>query len=87
MSQVGVVKILLLTYNVAMTVEENGQQPCFKLKPFAVTWQCVCRCWEEGVFIDPLLHRFWKLSVQVSINIQYYNLCILIVAHQTGHVA
>ena len=48
-----------------MAAEGNGDQLCFKLKPFAVTWQCVCRCWEEGVFIAPLLHRFWKLSVQV----------------------
>lgn len=71
-----------------MTVEDNRQQPCFKLKPFSVLWQCVCRCWEEGVFINPLLHRFWKLSVQVC----RYNDCksfnsFLIVAHQTGSMA
>lgn len=46
----------------AMQQEEKA---CFKLKPFAVTWQCVCRCWEEGVFMSPLLHRFWKLSIQL----------------------
>ena len=58
----------LLTYiadNIT-AVEDTGQQGSyFRLKPFAVTWQCVCRCWEDGVFIGPLLHRFWKLSVQV----------------------
>ena len=53
-------------YTSNTTIEDGGQQrDCFKLKPFATTWHCLCYCWEDGVFINPLLHRFWKLSVQV----------------------
>lgn len=58
-----------MTYNSSNLAAEDAMQQeekaCFKLKPFAVTWQCVCRCWEEGVFMSPLLHRFWKLSIQL----------------------
>lgn len=67
---------------------QQEEKACFKLKPFAVTWQCVCRCWEEGVFMSPLLHRFWKLSVQVCkcYTIMYIN-SFLIAAHPTCCVA
>ena len=59
-------------YNSSTAIEGTDQErECFKLKPFATTWHCLCNCWEDGVFINPLLHRFWKLSVQVCRSVYY----------------
>jgi len=51
------------SYNI-ITIAIQGP-PHFKLEPFAATWRSVCRCWEDGVYIAPLVHRFWKLTIQV----------------------
>ena len=39
--------------------------PPFKLKVFRVVWDCLHRCWAEGIFLPALAHRFWKLTLQV----------------------
>ena len=39
--------------------------PPFKLELFQVLWKCLHRCWQDGVFILALVHRFWKLTLQV----------------------
>nr|XP_037275519.1 LOW QUALITY PROTEIN: conserved oligomeric Golgi complex subunit 2-like [Rhipicephalus microplus] len=28
-------------------------------------WAALCRCWDEDVFLAPLSHRFWKLTLQL----------------------
>lgn len=33
-----------------------------------VTEVVICqlnRCWEEGIYLDKLIHRFWKLTLQI----------------------
>uniref|UniRef100_A0A4W4E958 Conserved oligomeric Golgi complex subunit 2 n=1 Tax=Electrophorus electricus TaxID=8005 RepID=A0A4W4E958_ELEEL len=32
---------------------------------FIVLWSCVCRCWAEQIYLPPLAHRFWKLTLQL----------------------
>nr|CAD7256483.1 unnamed protein product [Timema shepardi] len=37
----------------------------FHLLPTASAWECLLRCWADGVFLRELAHRFWKLSLQI----------------------
>lgn len=37
----------------------------FQLWTTAKVWDCLTRCWKDGVFIHQLTHRFWKLSLQI----------------------
>ena len=43
--------------------------PPFKLELFHMLWRCISRCWQDGVFVQALIHRFWKLTLQVNIHI------------------
>lgn len=40
--------------------------PQFKLELFQVLWRCLHKCWQDGVFVLALIHRFWKLTLQVT---------------------
>ncbi|MCI4376177.1 hypothetical protein PGIGA_G00185360 [Pangasianodon gigas] len=37
----------------------------YRLQVTDVLWSCVCRCWAERVYLPPLAHRFWKLTLQL----------------------
>lgn len=37
----------------------------YRLQVSDVLWSCVCRCWAEHVYLPPLAHRFWKLTLQL----------------------
>lgn len=37
----------------------------FHLQVTEVLWSCVCRCWTDQVYLPPLAHRFWKLTLQL----------------------
>ncbi|TRY96035.1 hypothetical protein DNTS_016550 [Danionella cerebrum] len=37
----------------------------FRLRVTETLWSCVCSCWAEQVYIAPLAHRFWKLTLQL----------------------
>ncbi|XP_076831419.1 conserved oligomeric Golgi complex subunit 2 [Brachyhypopomus gauderio] len=37
----------------------------YRLQVTEVLWSCVCRCWAEHVYLPPLAHRFWKLTLQL----------------------
>lgn len=37
----------------------------FLLRCHEVLWECLERCWSEEVFLAPLSHRFWKLTLQL----------------------
>lgn len=37
----------------------------YHLQVTEVLWSCVCRCWAEQVYLTPLAHRFWKLTLQL----------------------
>ena len=41
--------------------------PPFKLELFHILWKCMHRCWQDGVFVVALVHRFWKLTLQVTV--------------------
>uniref|UniRef100_A0A8C6Q467 Conserved oligomeric Golgi complex subunit 2 n=1 Tax=Nothobranchius furzeri TaxID=105023 RepID=A0A8C6Q467_NOTFU len=36
----------------------------YRLQVSEVLWSCLVRCWSNGVYLSPLAHRFWKLTLQ-----------------------
>ncbi|XP_041469208.1 conserved oligomeric Golgi complex subunit 2-like [Lytechinus variegatus] len=37
----------------------------YQLSASQVLWECLQRCWHDNVFLTPLCHRFWKLTLQL----------------------
>ncbi|KAK1905124.1 Conserved oligomeric Golgi complex subunit 2 [Dissostichus eleginoides] len=37
----------------------------FHLQVSEVLWSCLMRCWSDKVYLSPLAHRFWKLTLQL----------------------
>ncbi|XP_013182999.2 conserved oligomeric Golgi complex subunit 2 [Amyelois transitella] len=44
------------------TIENSNS---FILKETQACWRALQECWAEGVYIDALAHKFWKLSLQL----------------------
>ncbi|CAK8692589.1 unnamed protein product [Clavelina lepadiformis] len=46
--------------------KNDGSSHCeFRLNSTVVLWQCIKMCWKEDVFLQALIHRFWKLTLQL----------------------
>lgn len=43
----------------------SGAGSVYHLQVSQVLWGCVCRCWAERIYLPPLAHRFWKLTLQL----------------------
>uniref|UniRef100_A0A8C3AP72 Conserved oligomeric Golgi complex subunit 2 n=1 Tax=Cyclopterus lumpus TaxID=8103 RepID=A0A8C3AP72_CYCLU len=37
----------------------------YNLQVSEVLWSCLMRCWSDKVYLSPLAHRFWKLTLQL----------------------
>ncbi|KAK0144936.1 Conserved oligomeric Golgi complex subunit 2 [Merluccius polli] len=37
----------------------------YHLKVSEVLWSCLKRCWSDGIYLLPLAHRFWKITLQL----------------------
>uniref|UniRef100_A0A665U8W1 Conserved oligomeric Golgi complex subunit 2 n=1 Tax=Echeneis naucrates TaxID=173247 RepID=A0A665U8W1_ECHNA len=37
----------------------------YHLQVSEVLWSCIVRCWSDNVYVLPLAHRFWKLTLQL----------------------
>nr|CAB3232539.1 conserved oligomeric Golgi complex subunit 2-like [Phallusia mammillata] len=46
-------------------VKTESEQDAFRLQASLVAWQSVQMCWSEDIFLPGLLHRFWKLTLQI----------------------
>ncbi|KAJ4444222.1 hypothetical protein ANN_06013 [Periplaneta americana] len=47
-------------------VLSGGPAPTdFQLRITTTAWDCLMRCWANGVFLEQLTHRFWKLNLQI----------------------
>lgn len=42
---------------------DNGND--FVLRETQKCWSAVQECWSDGVFIEALAHKFWKLTLQM----------------------
>uniref|UniRef100_A0A3Q2R0M6 Conserved oligomeric Golgi complex subunit 2 n=1 Tax=Fundulus heteroclitus TaxID=8078 RepID=A0A3Q2R0M6_FUNHE len=51
------------------TIGEGLEAPpagsAFHLQVSEVLWSCLVRCWSDQVYLSPLAHRFWKLTLQL----------------------
>lgn len=45
------------------TLEKNDSG--FLLKETNCCWKSLQSCWEHGVYIEALTHKFWKLTLQL----------------------
>ncbi|XP_060895964.1 conserved oligomeric Golgi complex subunit 2 [Labrus mixtus] len=37
----------------------------YHLQVSEVLWSCLVRCWSDKIYLSPLAHRFWKLTLQL----------------------
>ncbi|XP_051881118.1 conserved oligomeric Golgi complex subunit 2 isoform X1 [Pristis pectinata] len=37
----------------------------FRLQVTCILWQNLMKCWDDRIFLAPLAHRFWKLTLQL----------------------
>ncbi|KAI8482591.1 Conserved oligomeric Golgi complex subunit 2 [Branchiostoma belcheri] len=37
----------------------------FQLNAPYTLWQCLAKCWAQDIYLSPLCHRFWKLTLQL----------------------
>ena len=54
----------LLQCSVLCCVTEQSD-PSFLLQCSVQLWQSLQRCWDSDVYLMPLCHRFWKLTLQL----------------------
>ncbi|XP_033125894.1 conserved oligomeric Golgi complex subunit 2-like [Anneissia japonica] len=43
-------------------------ESCFKLAAFDAIWHALQCCWQDQVYLTPLAHRFWKLTLQIILR-------------------
>lgn len=43
----------------------NAIKQDWKLVASETTWNSLNRCWEPGIYLIPIAHKFWKLSLQI----------------------
>eukprot|EP00795_Rhopilema_esculentum_P003179 gene3179-1492_t len=43
----------------------EGSEDLFSINMVTVVWKALDRCWDDKVFMRPLLSRFWKLFLQI----------------------
>ncbi|XP_033733941.1 conserved oligomeric Golgi complex subunit 2-like isoform X2 [Pecten maximus] len=44
---------------------KSADQALFHLNVTLTLWRCVSRCWGEDVYLAPICHKLWKLSLQL----------------------
>lgn len=37
----------------------------WKLIASETVWKSLNKCWDDGVYLRPIAHKFWKLSLQI----------------------
>uniref|UniRef100_A0A3Q3BFU1 Conserved oligomeric Golgi complex subunit 2 n=1 Tax=Kryptolebias marmoratus TaxID=37003 RepID=A0A3Q3BFU1_KRYMA len=46
-------------------LEAASAGSAYHLQVSEVLWTCLVRCWSDKVYLSPLAHRFWKLTLQL----------------------
>uniref|UniRef100_A0A8C6U0G1 Conserved oligomeric Golgi complex subunit 2 n=1 Tax=Neogobius melanostomus TaxID=47308 RepID=A0A8C6U0G1_9GOBI len=46
-------------------LEKAPAGSAYHLKVSEVLWSCLVRCWSDKIYLSPLAHRFWKLTLQL----------------------
>lgn len=50
----------------------NEKETTYSLEVFATLSSCLNQCWSDGIYISSLIHRFWKLTLQVLVGGVYF---------------
>lgn len=56
---------LVCVYQRLMFLICSLDKTLFHLQCSAVLWDCLHRCWSKNIYLVPLCHRFWKLTLQL----------------------
>ena len=54
--------------NIFIFITVKDGDSCYSLQVFVVLTECVTSCWSDGIYLSSLVHRFWKLTLQVLIE-------------------
>ncbi|XP_029030731.1 conserved oligomeric Golgi complex subunit 2 [Betta splendens] len=46
-------------------LEAAPKSSAYNLQVSEVLWSCLLRCWSDNIYLPPLAHRFWKLTLQL----------------------
>ncbi|XP_011310005.1 conserved oligomeric Golgi complex subunit 2 [Fopius arisanus] len=46
-------------------IKPRGNPQDFSLNQTEVVWGALEKCWSDGIFLQQLLHQFWKLNLQI----------------------
>ena len=58
--------------NVNLYIIVNEKETVYTLEIFATLSSCLNQCWFEGIYLSSLVHRFWKLTLQVLVGGVYF---------------
>ena len=58
--------------SVNLHVIVNEKETAYSLEVFATLSNCLNQCWSDGIYLSSLVHRFWKLTLQVLVGGVYY---------------
>lgn len=47
-----------------MKATNKSSDETFRLQASTVLYSCIESCWKEDIFLPPLVHRFWKVTLQ-----------------------
>ena len=50
-----------LTFSLSCSLDGST----FRLSVTQATWDCLHTCWQPSTVLQPLMHRFWKLTLQL----------------------
>ena len=50
----------------------NEKETTYSLEVFATLSSCLNQCWTDGIYLSSLIHRFWKLTLQVLVGGVYF---------------
>jgi hypothetical protein len=60
---------VLLNQPFALNEEKNS---LYKTVIASTIFQAIHRCWQENLFLEPLSHRFWKLTLQCIVRFRIW---------------
>lgn len=51
--------------SICSAFNKSADQGLFHLNVTLTLWRCVSRCWDDDVYLAPICHKLWKLSLQL----------------------
>ncbi|XP_014216027.1 conserved oligomeric Golgi complex subunit 2-like [Copidosoma floridanum] len=61
-----------VSYNSIRSSKNSMSPDTFTLHATCIVWDCILRLWADDVYLPQLLHRFWKLCLQLCSRYQHW---------------